>query len=38
VEVIEAFAKKDSRVRLLRNERNLGVHETVRRLIDAASG
>lgn len=38
VEVIENFVRRDPRVRLVRNERNVGVEQTVNRLLELASG
>ena len=38
VRTVEAFASKDSRVKVLRNERNLGLVRTLNRAIAAASG
>ena len=38
VEVIEGFARKDSRIRLVCNERNMGVEYSVQRLLSLASG
>jgi glycosyltransferase involved in cell wall biosynthesis len=38
VEVIERIARVDSRVKLVRNERNIGVEATVNRLLGMATG
>jgi glycosyltransferase involved in cell wall biosynthesis len=38
VEVIETFARRDPRVRPVRNERNMGVEWSVNRLFELASG
>ena len=38
VEVIEAFIAKEPRIRLMRNERNMGVEHNINRLIGEATG
>jgi len=38
VEVIEEYAKSDSRILLLRNDKNMGVKFSLRRILDHASG
>ena len=36
VEVIESFSRRDMRVRLVRNERNMGVERSVNRFVEMA--
>src|ERR1043166_3094977 len=38
LEIIQAFARKDSRIRFAQNRKNLGVNSTVSRLVEMASG
>ena len=38
VDIVEGFARKDPLVRLVRNERNMGVNYSVSRLVEMASG
>ena len=38
VEVIETFARREPRLRLIRNERNMGVVPNMNRLVEMASG